>query len=359
MVCLDDESPSTAEERHTQYLHNGVDRPFSNRWLDKPVQFVVTANGLSAGIHEHTKLDGLDVGSLHRHIVKTLILSSRHDDGEVTRLPLDDETLQTPPYPIRELIWTPGTAVEQRIRHLQTNFASPASPYRALGYEHIKCPGLGRAALRGRGASPNSIAHLTAVLAVFLVDGFVRPAWEVVSLGHFAGSRIDWVQTMSPAMREFVETAACINIEENDENTQSRLRLLLHAAARSYSRTVATAMQGSGYVNHLYSLRGLAQESEMGDLPVLFQTKAWDATRRGGTGQDLKIGFMPSEEEKGNDNVLYREGGFLMNGDRGVYVHCDVSEDLANFYVSARRQYASDVCLALQTASSMVSHLLK
>ena len=359
VVCLDDESPSTAGERHTQFLHNGVGRPFSNRWLDKPVQFVVTANGLSAGIHEHTKFDGLDVGPLHRHIVKTLMSSYQQHDGEVSRLPPDGEAVQTAPYPIRELVWTPGTATEKRIRHLQTAFASPTFPYRALGYEHVKCVGLSRASLRGRGASPNSIAHLTAVLAVFLVDGFVRPAWEVVSLGHFAWGRIDWVQTVSPAMREFVEAAACINIDEDDEPSQSRFRLLLHAAARSYSRTVSTAMQGSGYVGHLYSLRALAEESKTGDLPALFQTKAWDATRRGGAGQDLKIGFMPSGEEDGNGNALYREGGFLMSGDRGVYIHCNVSEEKADFYVSARTQYAADVYLALQKASSMVSRLLR
>ncbi|KAI0173510.1 hypothetical protein GGR52DRAFT_543293 [Hypoxylon sp. FL1284] len=72
------------------------------------------------------------------------------------------------------------------------------------------------------------------------------------------------------------------------------------------------------------------------DLPVLFQTSAWNVTRRGGPGQDLKIGFMPSEEEAGDYKGLYREGGLLMQGDRGIYVHCDVSEAEANFYVSGR-----------------------
>ncbi|KAI2628591.1 polyketide synthase [Hypoxylon sp. NC1633] len=359
VVCLDDESPSTAGERHTQYLLNGIDRPLANRWLDKPVQFAVTANGLSAGIHEHTKLDGLDVGSLHRHIVKTLMSSSQHADGEITRLPPDGKADQPSPYPSRELVWTLGPAAKRRIDYLQTTFASPTSPYQALGYEHAKCAGLGRASLRGRGASPNSVAHLTAVLAVFLVDGSVRPVWEVVSLARFARGRIDWVQTMSPAMREFVEAAAgAVNTDEQDGAAKSRLRLLFHAAARSYSRAVANAAQGTGYVTHLYALRGLAQQSKPDDLPALFQTSAWNATRRGGAGQDLKIGFMPSDEEGGNDNAWYQEGGFLMHGDRGVYIHCGVSENEANFYISARRQYASDVYLALQRASNMVSGLL-
>lgn len=92
----------------------------------------------------------------------------------------------------------------------------------------------------------------------------MRPAWEAVSLGCFACGRIDWVQTVLRAMREFVEAVACVNIDVG--GTKSRLRLLLHAAARSYSRTVAT---GGSYVNHLYSLRVLAQGSETGDLPVL------------------------------------------------------------------------------------------
>ncbi|RYO81078.1 hypothetical protein DL766_004800 [Monosporascus sp. MC13-8B] len=59
VVCLDDESPNSAGERHMQFL-NGHQHPFANRWLDKPVQFAITANGLSVGIYEHAKLDDID-----------------------------------------------------------------------------------------------------------------------------------------------------------------------------------------------------------------------------------------------------------------------------------------------------------
>lgn len=47
-----------------------------------------------------------------------------------------------------------------------------------------------------------------------------------------------------------------------------------------------------------------------------------------------------------------------MQGDRGIYVHCDVSKRKTNFCASARSQYASDVCVALKRASSTVSQLL-
>jgi hypothetical protein len=48
VVCLDDEAPSSATERSTQFLFNGLHHPFANRWLDKTFQLIVTANGLTA-----------------------------------------------------------------------------------------------------------------------------------------------------------------------------------------------------------------------------------------------------------------------------------------------------------------------
>ncbi|CAJ2510880.1 Uu.00g065050.m01.CDS01 [Anthostomella pinea] len=59
VVRLDDESPTSSGERHMQFRINGPHHPFANRWLDKPIQFVVTANGLSAGVCKHAKLDGM------------------------------------------------------------------------------------------------------------------------------------------------------------------------------------------------------------------------------------------------------------------------------------------------------------
>ncbi|KAI0874587.1 Choline/Carnitine o-acyltransferase-domain-containing protein [Hypoxylon argillaceum] len=337
VVCLDDESPSTSGERLTQFLINGDHQPFANRWLDKPVQLAVTANGLSGGIHEHSKIDGLDVVPLHQHLIRELMSSKTSSSASSFETIAAATTLTS--YPIRHLNWNRGQDTNQRIAHLETDFNSP-SPYGFMGHNHVKVTSLGRAFLRGRGISPNAAAHLVLILALFLVDGIVRLAWEIVSLAGFTGGRIDWVQTVSPAVRVFVEAAAAAMEGDDkaltgDGSVQFQVRSLFREAARLHSKAVTLAAQGGGYVNHLYALCGIASGAADGDkdLPALFRTSAWEATRRGGIG--------------------WKEAG-----DRGVYVHCDVSENHASFFVLARTEYKAMVSKALVRAAAFISQLL-
>lgn len=346
VVCLDDESPSTAGERHTQFLLNGHERPFYNRWQDKPIQLAITANGLSAGIFEHTKLDGMDVRSFTSHLTGSLFS-------------LKDIDIETEPYPTRELIWRIDEAIIQRINEIQLRGAR----YGPLDHRYVYGESLGLRALNKQRAPPHATVHLTVLLAIYLVDGTVRPAWEIASLARFSRGRIDWVQTVSVPVRAFIEAAAKLVTEKSfDDETKTHLKTLFSAATGEYLRLMSTAANGLGYVSRMYALLAILQESDdSGDshreqnFPELFRSYAWNATRRGGSGQDLKIGFMPSE---GDDKDEWDEGGFLMEGERGIYVHCRIQDQRAKFAVSARPEYAAQVCEALGKATAIVHALL-
>jgi hypothetical protein len=138
----------------------------------------------------------------------------------------------------------------------------------------------------------------------------------------------------------------------------TRARSALLGAAASHARLVAAASRGDGYVGHLYMLRGIDDDAHDDDAAddMLFQTAAWEATRRGGKGQDLKIGFMPIEDDSVNQ---WEEGGFLIDGEKGVYVHCSVFDHEVRFSVSARPEYALMVCEGLAKALEFICHLLE
>ncbi|KAI1748688.1 polyketide synthase [Xylaria castorea] len=369
IVCLDEEAPGTAGERYTQFLHNGRDRPFANRWMDKSVQFAVTMNGLSSGIYEHSKFDGLDARLLHRHVVKALMSSNRSPT-------LSEHTVNhtfTDPapksYPMRELFWSYGHDAKERIQHLEAEFHSSPS-YGPIDHQHVRVEGLGRAFLRGRGISPNATANIIVIVALFLVDGRLRAAWETVSLAGFARGRRDYIQTVTPAMREFVEAITTTikgydDLNAVDRSTRVQARSLFREAARMHVKMVAMASQGGGFVHHLYAVRGLLTRTgyEQTNLPALFQTSAWHATKWRGTGQGIKISFEPSEEDESMDSAergLYRwrEAGFRVQGKDGVLVHCDVSENHTSISVSARPGYADLVCPAIQRAANVIKYLL-
>ena len=322
-----------------QFLLNGYHRPFANRWLDKPVQFAVTANGLSAGIYEHSKVDGMDVRTLHTHITRALFAQP------------SGELFTSSAHPVREYAWNLSPTITQRLEQVRLRLTLA---YGFIDHKHVFAENLGLAFLQTSRAPSNATAHLTVLLAIYLVEGSLRPAWEVVSLATFARGRIDWVQTVSPAVRAFVEAAAAAG----QDSDKARIRSLFDEAATTHSRIISAAARGHGYVNHLYALRGALTSDELrGSLPALFHSRAWDATRRGGPGQDLKIGFMP-DHDPDQASVSWDEGGFLVEGERGIYVHCGVREHHIRFAVSASPSYASAVCDALHRAAATVAFIL-
>lgn len=350
VVCLDDDAPSDAGQRHTQFLLGGREQPFSNRWHDKPVQLAVTANGFSAGIFEHTKLDALDVRSFTSHLTRSLFSSSRPGSTAAA-------------CPFRKLPWKVNGETIRRIDTI--NFSGAA--YGPLDHRYAHAENLGLEFLARQRVSPHATIHLTVLLAMYLVDGSVRPAWEIASLARFSRGRIDWVQTVTPPVRAFVEAAAAalVHHDLSDVDAKGKLRLLFDAAAGQVTQLLSTAANGLGYVGQLYALLAMLQGEEEPSnntsqrrppLPKLFCSQAWNATRRGGTGQDLKIGFMPSEDE---DDDKWDEGGFVMEGERGVYVHCHVHRNQTKFAVSARPEYAYQVCEALGNASEVIRALLR
>ncbi|KID71992.1 polyketide synthase, partial [Metarhizium brunneum ARSEF 3297] len=307
VMCLDDESPTNSGERYTQFMINGAHRPFANRWLDKTLQFAVTANGISAEIYEHSKLDGIDTNRLHAHIARAILAHPPSETADISSV--------SPPYAVQQLMWEPSSATLQRIEHVRAQ----CQVYGPLDHQVLDVASLGFRSLRGFRLQPNATAHLTVLLALYLVDGEIRPAWEKVSLGTFARGRVEWVQTVSPATRAFVEAAAA---SYTDSNNRTRVRALLHQATSTHSRAVVAAGRGLGAVRALYALRGAAQEQDK-ELPELFRTHSWDATRRGGPGQDVKLGFMrlaPNDDANGNIgatpgdddiNGHWDEAGFL------------------------------------------------
>lgn len=334
-----------------------MERPFANRWLDKTLQLVVTANGLSAETYEHTKIDGLDARPLHTHLCQAIL--DHPANGQ------SSNSSQTP-YTVQECHWSPPPTAVARIEHIWTQCQS----YGPLDYQTLKVPSLGLMSLRGTRSPPNATAHLAVLLATYLVDGEIRPAWEKVTLGTFARGRVDWVQTVSPAARDFIIAASTFHSTSSPtQKDQAELRTLFAEATSTHSRNITAASRGHGPVGALYALRAAAQEQgetdgEGGRMPEIFCTRAWDATRRGGPGQDIKIGFMrfgadEDESESGSSTVMRRgEAGFLVPGDRGIYVHCNVLETHAQFAVSGKTAYVEEVCKAFAHGVEVVEAIL-
>ncbi|KAK6953661.1 hypothetical protein Daesc_005966 [Daldinia eschscholtzii] len=311
VMCLDESSPTSSGERYTQFLVNGKDRFFNNRWLDKTLQLSVTTNGLSAETYEHTMIDGLDARMLHAHLIRAIQV---HQTSDLVDASFSSSSSHVSSYTVHKHVWNGTPAISLRIERVWAKYHS----YGPLSYYVLKVDSLGLSSLRGRRSPPNATAHLTVLIALYLVDGEIRPAWEKVSLGTFKHGRVEWVQTVLRETR---------------------------------------------------ALRGAAQQQQQ-TLPALFNTRAWDCTRRGGPGEEVRIGFMRFNShddvdpkawvESDNDSNAsnWAEAGFLVNGERGVYVHCNVLERYSRFSVSGKPAYVAKVCKGLDRAVKITADIL-
>lgn len=158
------------------------------------------------------------------------------------------------PIPIHKHTWKNITpAIHQRIQDIQRRWHT----FGPLDNQILDIPRLRLDALRAGRAPPNAAAHLTALLALYFVEGgdSLRPAWENVSLSSFARGRIEWVQTVSEATSDFVLEAAAAtatDLEGGGEgggdalHRRHRLRTLFDRAAASYARALVDAGRGHG-----------------------------------------------------------------------------------------------------------------
>ncbi|MBE7181871.1 MAG: choline/carnitine O-acyltransferase, partial [Terriglobus roseus] len=91
VVCLDDAAPVTLHERAHQYWHGDG----SNRWFDKPLQFIICDNGASGFTGEHSMMDGTPTHRLNDTISQWIFSNKLDFDNPSVRSDLPD------PQPLR------------------------------------------------------------------------------------------------------------------------------------------------------------------------------------------------------------------------------------------------------------------
>lgn len=88
IVCLDDTSPTTLEERAHQYWHGDG----QNRFFDKPLQFIINENGAAGFMGEHSMMDGTPTHRLNDYVNDVIFNSKLDFSATDVRSDLPDPT---------------------------------------------------------------------------------------------------------------------------------------------------------------------------------------------------------------------------------------------------------------------------
>ena len=225
-INLDDSSPATFADQAKQCkLGDGF-----NRWNDKPLQFVISSNGNSGLIVEHSYLDGTTPAALYERM-RNAIAAYKPSAKELPKAPAPEEIPLILP-----------SSLDTHIATLRDLWLEYSASRDFVSYE---LPTLGGRLLGDNKVPVKGGYDVLCQLALYLYHGQrVIPNWQPVMLAQFHDGRHDLVQLASAPVRAFCEAAAASG---EDDITVHRKRTLLLEAARDVSRRLREAKEGKGF----------------------------------------------------------------------------------------------------------------
>lgn len=251
VVCLDEASPVTLEERAHQYWH-GDGR---NRWFDKPLQFIINDNGTSGFTGEHSMMDGTPTHRLNDY-VNMLIFSNQLD--------LTDSHVRPGlPEPVA-LQFHLDAAVTKEIERAVADFEQ------VIGLHDLKVQayqGYGKGLIKKFGCSPDAYVQMIIQLAYHKMYGINRPTYESAATRRFQQGRTETCRSVSDESVAFCTAMADAEIS-SDECVKA-----LRKAVDAHVRYITDATAGKGVDRHLFGLKKCLKDGE--ELPGIYTDEAY------------------------------------------------------------------------------------
>ena len=331
IVCLDDGLPSTPTERSNHFLWGDV----RNRWNDKPLQFAVCENGVSAYVCEHALVDGTTLRKLSNPIKQAI-----KDYVPTAHLVHSPQIAMVPP--LEEYTFTSNADIDKQIQRVEQRFYSSICK---TEYVHFSCSLFGGSFLRLHNCAAKTGYQLVIQLASLHYFGYNPPSWETITMRTFDKGRVDIIQTVLPEVADFCTAMRSSSSSTNTNLPKSRLRELFQKAAKAHTNAVTRISRGRGFAHHLYALQEVRNEGE--EVPSLFKDPMYSRTRPG----KIMTDCVDWED-------AISEGGYVMPDPEHVWVHYQVDEERCRFAVKAPMGRAAEFVEKLELAARAVKELL-
>ncbi|KAI0117084.1 acyltransferase ChoActase/COT/CPT [Daldinia grandis] len=251
VVCLDDASPVTLEERAHQYWHGDG----QNRWYDKPLQFIVNDNGTSGFLGEHSMMDGTPTHRLNDY-VNDVIFGNKLDFSD----PSVRSSLPEPTPVSFEITKDVQAEIDRAVRDFNEVIGKhelAVQAYQAYGkglIKKFKC-------------SPDAYVQMVIQLAYHKMYGKNRPTYESAATRRFQQGRTETCRTVSDESVAFCNAMADPEVSEKDRAD------LFRKAVAAHIEYIGAASDGKGVDRHLFGLKKLLGPDE--DLPAIYKDPAY------------------------------------------------------------------------------------
>ncbi|KXJ90367.1 hypothetical protein Micbo1qcDRAFT_226268 [Microdochium bolleyi] len=238
ILCLDHGSPDSDEEQVREaYFGDGF-----NRWCDKTLQVVVSANGKTSFILEHAVLDGSVIWRLSEWVQNSVsgAASTAFFSGA-------DYMAQRADVLLDEIVFESSPETDSRMDLLREQYLATTS--RASYANHL-LDAFGTEELMAWHMPVKSVLDATVQLAARLHFQRSVQTWEAVSMARYHGGRSEMLQTTTRAAVDFCTLA----LDQAASATKKRTRLL--GLGRELSTNLQRCAAGKGsYLRTLEMLR--------------------------------------------------------------------------------------------------------
>lgn len=251
VVCLDDASPVTLEERAHQYWHGDG----ANRWFDKPLQFIVNDNGTSGFMGEHSMMDGTPTHRLNDY-VNDVIFNNKLDFSDPSvRSSIPDPTV---------VKFHVNKELTAEIDRASKDFAEVigAHELRVQAYQ-----GYGKGLIKKFKCSPDAYVQMIIQLAYFKMYGKNRPTYESATTRRFQQGRTETCRSVSDESVAFCK--AMSDAEISPEETEK----LFRKAVNAHLEYISAASDGKGVDRHLFGLKKLLGPND--EVPAIYTDPAY------------------------------------------------------------------------------------
>jgi carnitine O-acetyltransferase len=255
-VCLDEVAP----EDHLAAGNNLLYGSSANRWYDKAVSFIVTANGAAGVNAEHAMIDGMAlmgfVDALHApNAAETSAHSAPASEG-------------TPPFAHIQFKLTED--LRGKTREAAQSFKAYGDTTASMLYAFDE---FGGNRVKELGLSPDAFVQLALQLAHVRTKGFVGATYESIGTRQFDHGRTEAMRVVTPEILQFVATMQDQAASQADKITRMR------AAADKHLQRAKECQEGQAPEQHLWELM-LVQKRRGKALDVtedltLFTSPGW------------------------------------------------------------------------------------
>lgn len=317
VICLDDNLPKTIESKSRNAWHgNGT-----NRWFDKPIQFLISKNGGSGFLGEHSKMDGTPNARLNDWLVKQFSNMKVKDD---------DLAVVAPPK-IEELTFDVNNEITEAIKTETDVFNKTVNSLAINTWQYF---GFGKDDIKLFKASPDSFVQMLIQLAYYKYTGTLRPTYESASTRKYFKGRTETCRSVSIEALNFVKDW------ENTSLSNEQKIASFRNAIKAHGNYIKLASSGFGVDRHLFGLKQMLDDStknskvvtDFFNNPVLNYSQHWYLSTSQLSSENFNgWGFAPVVPEGFgfaymiNKNWLhinitnYKENAFNLNVDEMAY----------------------------------------